>query len=48
MRSGGKKAHDLVVDQLTDLFRTTHRVKTLQVARIGLCKLGDLSDLKVT
>jgi hypothetical protein len=28
--SGVKKAHDWVVDQLADLFRTTHRVK-LQV-----------------
>ncbi len=29
--SGPKKAHDWVVDQLTDLFRTTHKVKTKQV-----------------
>ncbi len=29
--SGVKKAHDWSVDQLADLFRTTHRVKTQQV-----------------
>jgi hypothetical protein len=28
--SGAKKAHDWVVDQLADLFRTTHKVKTQQ------------------
>ena len=31
--SGAKKAHDWVVDQLADLFRTTHKVKTQQVVR---------------
>ena len=31
--SGAKKAHDWAVDQLADLFRTTHKVKTQQVAR---------------
>ena len=31
--SGAKKAHDWAVEQLADLFRTTHRVKTQQVAR---------------
>jgi hypothetical protein len=30
--SGAKKAHDWVVDQIADLFRTTHKVKTQQVA----------------
>ena len=30
----GKKAHDWVVDQLPDLFRTTTRVKTQQVVKI--------------
>jgi hypothetical protein len=30
--SGAKKAHDWAVDQLADLFRTTHKVKTQQVA----------------
>ncbi len=40
--SGVKKAHDWAVDQLTDLFRTTHRVKTQQVARNrGQC-CGDI------
>jgi hypothetical protein len=31
--SGVKKAHNWVVDQLTDLFRTTHKVKTQQVVK---------------
>ena len=31
--SGVKKAHDLTVDQISDLFHTTHKVKTQQVAR---------------
>ncbi len=31
--SGAKKAHDWAVEQLADLFRTTHRVKTQQVAK---------------
>ncbi len=31
--SGVKKAHDWVVDQLADLFRTTYRVKTQQVIK---------------
>ena len=30
---GTKKAHDWVVDQLADLFHTTHKDKTQQVAR---------------
>ncbi len=29
--SGDKKVHDWVVDQLTDFFRSTHKVKTQQV-----------------
>jgi hypothetical protein len=36
--SGAKKAHDWVVDQLTqlaDLFRTTHKVKAQQVVKRG-------------
>jgi hypothetical protein len=33
--SGAKKAHDWAVDQLADLFRTTHRVKTQQVKSRG-------------
>ncbi len=31
--SGAKKAHDWVVDQIVDLFRTTHKVKTQQVVK---------------
>ncbi len=34
--SGGKKAHDWAVDQLPDLFRTTHKVKTHQVVKVGV------------
>jgi hypothetical protein len=32
--SGAEKSHDWVVDQLADLFLTTHKVKTQQVARL--------------
>ncbi len=32
--SGAKKAHDWEVDQLADLFHTTHTVKTQQVTKI--------------
>ena len=32
--SCANKAHDWAVDQLADLFRTTHKVKTQQVTRI--------------
>jgi hypothetical protein len=31
--SGAKKAHDWSVDQLADLFRTNHKVKTQQVVK---------------
>ncbi len=31
--SGAKKSHDWVVDQIGDLFRTTHKVKIQQVVR---------------
>ena len=31
--SGAKKAHDWAVDQLADLFRTTHKAKTQQVIK---------------
>jgi hypothetical protein len=31
--SGAKKAHDWTVDQIADLFRTTHKVKTHQVVK---------------
>jgi hypothetical protein len=34
VHSGDKKAHDWVVDQLADLFRTTHKAKTHQVVKI--------------
>ena len=40
--SGAKKAHDWVVDQLTDLFRTTHRTKTQQVIRSRGQDCGDI------
>ena len=30
---GAKKTHDWVVDQLVDLFHTTHEVKTQQVSK---------------
>ena len=33
VHSGAKKAHDWAVEQLVDLFRTTHWVKTHQVAK---------------
>ena len=31
--SGAKKAHDWTVEQIDDLFRTTHKVKTQQVVK---------------
>jgi hypothetical protein len=40
--SGAKKAHDWAVDQLTDLFRTTHMVKTRQVVRSRGQQCGDI------
>ncbi len=40
--SGAKKAHDWAVDQLTDLFRTTHRVKTQQVVKSLGQHCGDI------
>ena len=40
--SGAKKNHDWVVDQLADLFRTTHKVKTQQVARNRGQRCGDI------
>ena len=35
--SGAKKAHDWAVDQLADLFRTTHRAKSFEagVSTVG-------------
>jgi hypothetical protein len=44
--SGTKKAHDWVVDQLPDLFRTTHTVKTQHVTKIRGRYCGDI-DLAV-
>jgi hypothetical protein len=40
--SGAKKAHDWAVDQIADLFRTTHKVKTQQVARSRGQHCGDI------
>jgi hypothetical protein len=40
--SGAKKAHDWAVDQLADLFRTTHRVKTQQVVKSRGQHCGDI------
>jgi hypothetical protein len=40
--SGAKKSHDWVVDQLADLFPTTHKVKTQQVAKSRGQHCGDI------
>ena len=40
--SGAKKAHDWAVEQLADLFRTTHQVKTQQVTRSRRKRCGDI------
>jgi hypothetical protein len=40
--SGAKKAHDWAVDQIADLFRTTHKVKTQQVTRSRGQRCGDI------
>jgi hypothetical protein len=40
--SGAKKAHDWVVGQLVDLFRTTHTAKTQQVVRSRGQHCGDV------
>jgi hypothetical protein len=40
--SGAKKAHDWMVDQLADLFRTTHKVKTQQVVKRRGQPCGDI------
>ncbi len=40
--SGAKKAHDWVVEQLADLFRTTLRVKTQQEAKSRGQRCGDI------
>ena len=41
-QSGSKKSHDWVVDPLTDLFRTTHKVKTQQVIKSRGQYCGDI------
>jgi hypothetical protein len=40
--SGAKKAHDWMVDQIADLFRTTHKIETQQVARSQGQQCGDI------
>jgi hypothetical protein len=40
--SGAKKVHDWMVDQVTDLFRTTHKVKTQQVVKSRGHHCGDI------
>jgi hypothetical protein len=40
--SGVKKAHDWVVDQIDDLFHTTHKAKTHQVVKIRGHHCGDI------
>ncbi len=40
--SGVKKTYDWVVDQITVLFRTTHKVKTQQVTRSRGQRCGDI------
>jgi hypothetical protein len=42
VHSGAKEDHDWAVEQLADLFRTTHRVKTQQVARSRGQRCGDI------
>jgi hypothetical protein len=40
--SGVMKGHDWTVDQLVDLFRTTHKVKTQQVVKSRGQYCGDI------
>jgi hypothetical protein len=40
--SGAKKAHDWMVDQFADLFRTTQKVKTQQVVKNRGHHCGDI------
>ena len=40
--SGAKKAHDWAIDQLADLFLTTHKVKTQQVIKSRGQYCGDI------
>jgi hypothetical protein len=46
--SGAKKAHDWAVDQFADLFRTTHKVNTKQVAKSRGQQCGDMSWLIIS
>jgi hypothetical protein len=41
--SGVKKTHDWMVDQLPDLFHTTHKVKTQQVVKTEVISVETLS-----
>jgi hypothetical protein len=40
--SGAKKTHDWMVDQITDIFHTTHKVKTQQVIKSRGQHCGDI------
>ena len=40
--SGAKKAHDWMVDQVADFFRTTHKVKTQHVVKSRGQHCGDI------
>jgi len=42
IHSGVKKVHDWEVDQLADLFRTTHKVKTQQVPKSRGQECGEI------
>jgi hypothetical protein len=42
VHSGAKKAHDWMVDQIADLFRTTHKVKIQQVVKSRGQYCGDI------
>jgi hypothetical protein len=42
VHSGAKKAHTWMVDQIDDLFRTTHKVKTQQVVKNRGQHCGDV------
>ncbi len=42
VHSGAKKAHDWMVDQVADFFRTTHKVKTQQVVKSRGQQCGDI------
>jgi hypothetical protein len=41
-QSGAKKTHDWMVDQIADLFHTTHKVKTQQVIKSRGQHCGDI------